>query len=187
MGVVPAMFVVGTVLTHAVAIAADSGIAIGVAGYLVPAIAAGGAVGSVGLGWLCDRMDYRRVFGTAAAATVLALLLLLGHVGPLPMALAFAVVGVVAGGVFPVVGVMVVRSFGPLAFARIMGMMMPPLIIAMAVAPVIAGWVRDRTGSYNAAFAYCAGLMLFSGGAVFTLRLAPTKPGPAGADLARHA
>jgi len=51
MGVVPAMFVVGTVLTNAVAIAADSGIAIGVAGYLVPAIAAGersGALGSVG-------------------------------------------------------------------------------------------------------------------------------------------
>jgi MFS family permease len=175
MGVVPAMFVVGTVLTHAVAIAADSGIAIGVAGYLVPSIAAGGAVGSVGLGWLCDRMDYRWVFGVTAAATVLALLLLLGHVGPLPMAIAFGVVGIVAGGVFPVVGVMVVRSFGPLVFARIMGMMMPPLIIAMAVAPVIAGWVRDGTGSYNAAFAYCAGLMLISGIAVFTLRLAPMK------------
>jgi MFS family permease len=175
MGVVPAMFVAGTVLTNAVAIAADSGIAIGVAGYLVPSIAAGGAVGSVGLGWLCDRMDYRWVFGVTAAATVLALLLLLGHVGPLPMAIAFGVVGIVAGGVFPVVGVMVVRSFGPLVFARIMGMMMPPLIIAMAVAPVIAGWVRDGTGSYNAAFAYCAGLMLISGIAVFTLRLAPMK------------
>jgi hypothetical protein len=118
----------------------------------------------------------------------LALLLLLGHIGPLPMALAFAVIGVVAGGVFPVVGVMVVRGFGPLPFARIMGMMMPPLIIAMAVAPVIAGWVRDRTGSYNAAFAYCAGLMLFSGAAVFALRFAPLNPGgSAGADCARPA
>jgi MFS family permease len=187
MGVVPAMFVVGTVLTNAVAIAADSGIAIGVAGYLVPAIAAGGAIGSIGLGWLCDRFDYRWVFGLTAAATVLALLLLLGHIGPLPMALAFAVVGVVAGGVFPVVGVMVVRGFGPLVFARIMGIMMPPLIIAMAVAPVIAGWVRDSTGSYNAAFAYCAGLMLFSGVAVFTLRLDPMRPGAPAADLPRLA
>jgi len=71
MGVVPAMFVVGTVLTNAVAIAADSGIAVGVAGYLVPAIAAGGMVGSIGLGWLCDRVDYRRVFGATAAAVVL--------------------------------------------------------------------------------------------------------------------
>jgi MFS transporter, OFA family, oxalate/formate antiporter len=105
----------------------------------------------------------------------------------LPMALAFAVVGIVAGGVFPVVGVMVVRSFGPLAFARIMGMMLPPLIIAMAVAPVLAGWVRDSTGSYHAAFAYCAGLMLFSGVAVFMLRLDPMKAGAAGADLSRPA
>jgi MFS family permease len=183
MGVVPAMFVVGTVLPNTVAIAADSGIAIGVAGYLVPAIAAGGMVGSVGLGWLCDRFDYRWVFGATAAAVVLALLLLLGHVGPLPMALAFFVVGVTAGGVFPVVGVMVVRSFGPLAFARIMGMMMPALVIAMAIAPVIAGWVRDQTGSYAVAFAYCAGLMLVSGAAVFALRIAPVKPGVAGAVL----
>jgi MFS family permease len=175
MGVVPAMFVVGTVLTNAVAIAADSGIAVGVAGYLVPAIAAGGMVGSIGLGWLCDRVDYRRVFGATAAAVVLALLLLLGHVGPLPMALAFFVVGVAAGGVFPVVSVMVVRSFGPLAFARIMGMMMPGLVIAMAISPVIAGWVRDRTGSYAVAFVYCAGLMLLSGVAVFTLKIAPVN------------
>jgi MFS family permease len=166
-----------------VAIAADSDIAIGVAGYLVPAIAAGGMVGSIGLGWLCDRFDYRWVFGTTAAAVVLALLLLLGHVGPLPMALAFFVVGVSAGGVFPVVGVMVVRSFGPLAFARIMGMMMPAMVIAMAIAPVIAGWVRDLTGSYAVAFAYCAGLMLLSGAAVFALRIAPVKPGVAGAVL----
>jgi MFS family permease len=183
MGVVPAMFVVGTVLTNAVAIAADSGIAIGVAGYLVPAIAAGGAVGSIGLGWLCDRFDYRWIFGATAAAVVSALLLLLAHVGPMPMAFAFFVVGVSAGGVFPVVGVMVVRSFGALAFARIMGMMMPALIIAMAVAPVVAGWVRDRTGSYDVAFVYCAGAMLLSGLAVFTLRIAPRQPAAAVADL----
>jgi MFS transporter, OFA family, oxalate/formate antiporter len=177
MGVVPAMFVVGTVLTNAVAIAADSGIAIGVAGYLVPAIAAGGMVGSIGLGWLCDRLNYRLVFGTTAAATVLALLLLLGHVGPLRMALAFGMVGIVAGGVFPVVGVMVVRGFGTLVFARIMGMMMPPLIIAMAVAPVVAGWVRDKTGSYDVAFVYCAALMLLSGTAVVALKLDAPKSG----------
>jgi MFS family permease len=171
MGVVPAMFVVGTVLTNAVAIAADNGIAIGVAGYLVPAIAAGGMVGSIGLGWLCDRLNYRLVFGTTAAATVVALLLLLGHVGPLRMALAFGMVGIVAGGVFPVVGVMVVRGFGVAIFARIMGMMMPPLIIAMAVAPVVAGWARDKTGSYDVAFVYCAILMFLSGTAVVALKL----------------
>jgi hypothetical protein len=66
-------------------------------------------------------------------------------------------------------------------------LMMPPLIIAMAVAPVIAGWVRDTTGSYGAAFAYCAGLMLLSGVAVFALRPAPMDPGTAAAGVLRPA
>lgn len=174
MGVVPAMFVVGTILPNAVAIAADSGISIGMAGYLVPAIAAGGAVGSVGLGWLCDRLNYRWVFSITATVVVIALLLLLTpHVGAALMACTFFAVGVVAGGVFPVVGVMVVRNFGSLAFAGVMGMMMPALIIALAVAPVIAGWVRDVTGSYDVAFGYCAGLMLMSALSVLILRPVP--------------
>jgi MFS family permease len=166
------LFVVGTVLTNSVAIAADSGIKIGVGGYLVPMIGAGSALGSVGLGWLYDRLDYRLLFAATAAAVVVALLLLLGHVQLLPMALAFAVVGFAGGGVFPMLGVMIVRGFGPHAFGRIMGMLMPMLIIA-ALAPVFAAWVRDRTGSYGIAFVFCAVLMIPSGLAVLLLRIPP--------------
>lgn len=180
---VPTMMLIGTVMANAVAIAVDNGIPLRVAGYLVSAIPAGGVSGSLGLGWLCDRMDYRRVFGICAAATVLALLLLGGHVTPLPLAIAFAVMGIVVGGAFPVVGVMVVRSFGARVFPRVMGLLMPPMIVAMAISPVIAGWVRDRTGSYGIVFYCCAALMAFSGAAIVALGVSPRRPTTSAADL----
>jgi MFS family permease len=176
MGIAPVSFVVGTVLTNSVAIAADSGIAIGVAGYLVPIIALGAALGSVSLGWLADRMDYRVVFAGTAAALVISLLLLLERVGLLPMAFAFAVVGFAAGGVLPLFGAVVARSFGPLRFPRVMGMMMPAYVLSMAIAPVFAGWVRDLTGSYGIAFAVCAGLMVLSGLVIVMIKASPLKP-----------
>jgi MFS family permease len=176
MAVVPAMFLSGTILTNAVAIAADNGIALATAGYLVPAIAAGGAAGSIGLGWLCDRLDCRWVFSITAVVCTVAVLFLLCRPGPLPMALSFFVVGMVAGGVFPVISVMTVRSFGAPAFPQVMGMLMPPLVVANAVAPVIAGWTRDLTGSYSVVFTYCGVLMLLSGLAVVTLRPIAQSP-----------
>jgi MFS family permease len=185
--IVPILFVVGTVLTNVVAIAADSGIAVGVGGYLVPMIGLGGAVGSVSLGWLADRVDYRLVYGATATAVLAALLLLMGRLAVLPMAVAFGIIGFAGAGVFPVLGVILVRNFGPRAFARIMGTIMPVLVIEMALAPVLAARVRDLTGSYKTAFAYCACLLVASALTVVTLRIGPAKPGVLPADLPRHA
>jgi MFS family permease len=182
-GIIPVMFVVGTVLTNSVAIATDSGIAIGTASYLVSIIAVGGAIGSVGIGWIADRSDYRIVFAAIATALIISLLLLMGRVGLLPMALAFAVVGFAGGGVIPLLAVIIVRSFGPSGFPRVMGLMMPGLVISMAVAPVIAGLVRDATGSYRIAFGYCALLMALSCLAILTLKVAATKPEEMAAGL----
>jgi MFS family permease len=107
----------------------------------------------------------------------------MGRLGVLPMALAFAVIGFAGAGVFPVVGVILVRNFGPRAFARIMGTIMPILVIEMAIAPVLAARIRDLTGSYKIAFAYCTCLMIASSLAVVTLRISPAKPGVVRADL----
>jgi MFS family permease len=181
--IVPVLFVVGTVLTNVVAIAADNGFSSGVGGYLVPMIGLGGAFGGVVLGWLVDRIDYRLVFAGAATAVVLALGLLLVRPGLVEMALAFGVFGFAGAGAFPVLGAMLVRSFGTQAFARIMGVMMPVLVIEMAVAPLIAAKFRDMTGSYRIAFMYCTVLMVASALAVVTLRIAPARTHSLAADL----
>jgi len=173
----PVMFIVGTVLGNSLTIASDSGIAVETGGYLLPAIALGGALGSIGVGWLADRVDYRLIFGAITAAVAAALLALFAdHLTVWPMALAFAVTGFAAAGIFPLLGVIIVRGFGAQAFGRIMGMVMPVLVIANAGAPILAAWIRDRLGSYRLAFAYCTVFIVVCGLAVAVMRIATREP-----------
>jgi MFS family permease len=176
LGIAPVMFVVGTVLTNSVAIAVDGGVAESVAGYLVPVIAFGGAVGSIGLGSLADRVNYRLIFAATAAALAGSLVLLMAHAGLAAIALACGVVGFAGGGVLPLLSAVVVRNFGPTAFPRVMGMMMPAVVISLATGPVVAGGIRDLTGSYAIAFAVCAGMIVLSGLAVWLLKVKPLNP-----------
>lgn len=169
----PVMFIVGTVLGNAVTIASDSGIAVETGGYLLPAIAVGGAFGSLGVGWLADRVDYRLIFGAITVAVAAALLALFAdHLRVWPMAVAFAVTGFAAAGIFPLLGVIIVRGFGAQAFGRIMGMVMPVLVIANAGAPILAAWIRDRLGSYRLAFVYCTAFIVVCGLAVAVIQIA---------------
>jgi MFS family permease len=172
------MFIVGSILTNTVSIAADSGIAAGVGGYLVAANAMGGALGSIIVGWLADRVDYRIIFAALAAAVAIALLLLMGHIALVPMAVAFGVVGFAGAAVFPLLGVIIVRGFGARAFARVLGALMPMIVIVNAFGPFVTAWVRDVTGSYGIAFASCAALMVVSGLVVVTLRIIPGNAAP---------
>ena len=173
----PVMFIVGTVLGNTVTIASDSGIAVETGGYLLPAFAVGGAFGSLGGGWLADRVNYRLVFGAITAAVAAALLTLFAdHLTVWRMALAFAVIGFSAAACFPLLGVIIVRGFGAHAFGRIMGMVIPVLVIAHAGAPILAAWVRDRLGSYRLAFAYCTVFIIVCGLAVAIIQIATRQP-----------
>jgi len=71
---------------------------------------------------------------------------------------------------------MIVRGFGSHAFSRIMGMMMPVVFISIAFSPVIAGWIRDKSGSYAYAFMYCAGLLVLSCLAILTVKTPRSAP-----------
>ncbi len=68
-----------------------------------------------------------------------------------------------------------VRTFGPVVFPRVMGLILPSVIVSMAVAPVIAGFLRDLTGSYASAFMMCAVMMTASGLALWFIKVDTTR------------
>jgi cyanate permease len=88
------------------------------------------------------------------------------------------VVGFAGAAVFPLLGVIIMRGFGARAFARVLGALMPVIVIVNAFGPFLTGWVRDVTGSYEVAFASCIALMVVSGLVVVTLRITPGNSAP---------
>jgi len=52
----------------------------------------------------------------------------------------------------PVWGALLAKVFGLLDYGRVMGLMNPVLMLFTLVAPPLAGYLHDRTGSYDAAF-----------------------------------
>jgi MFS family permease len=96
---------------------------------------------------------------------------LIGHPPLLPMAAALGVIGFASGGIFPLLGVIIVRGFGAHSFGRILGTLMPVLVIVNAVSPFIAASIRDHVGSYVPDFAFCVGYLVVGAIAVIMLRV----------------
>lgn len=175
---IPAELIIGTVMVHSVAIATDSGITAGAGGYLVPALSVGAAVGSLGVGWLADRADYRLIFAGLVTGVVIAIGLLVSYPTVPIIAIAFAIVGILGGGLFPLLGVIVVRGFGPQRFGRVMGVLLPVIVASNAAGPVLAGWVRDSTGSYGLVLVCYAALLGLCALALSILRLTARNIAP---------
>ncbi|WP_380871374.1 MFS transporter [Sphingomonas sp. DBB INV C78] len=113
-------------------------------------------------GWLADHIDVRRVFAVVALFHVILLGLYIVWPGYWAMLIAFALIGVAVGGVYPVWTVLTANSFGSRSFGAALGTMalgMQPLSIAALYA---IGRVRDTTGNYNLAFAGLLGMVVLA-------------------------
>jgi MFS family permease len=167
-GFLPLTFVNAALQTNVVAVAIDAGISPTSAAYLVSILALAAAVGAPIVGSLADRIDLRYVYAGLSAIIASALLLLVVMPGMLFPAV--AVIGLAGGGGLPLLGVLIVRSFGLTNLPRVQGLIVP-LLIPAYVAPALAGWIHDRTGSYSYAFILLALLLMPGTLAICTLKL----------------
>ncbi len=120
----------------------------------VVAMGAGGSLfGRFFTGILLDRFSVRGVAGLFYFAQVFGLLLLLGGLQwALP---ASFLLGAVQGAEIDVLGYVVARRFGRLAYSRIYGACFAVTLVGAILGPVAMASIFDRTGSYD------LGLMLF--------------------------
>lgn len=133
--------------------------------------------GKIAFGRLIDRVDHRHVYFVVIGLLVagIAGISLPGGYG---MLMAGAVgVGLAMGGTMPLMSVRVMDCFGAHTFGQVMGLLFIFINIS-AVGPVVAGWVRDATGSYPLVFlAFLAPLVP----AVIWMSLSPSTRQPAAA------
>jgi cyanate permease len=165
----------GGVLYNLVPFAIDRGFETERAAYLLSVLTACGVLGKLAVGFAADRMDPRHVYALAMLASAVGIG---GAVAADDYATLLASVGALGfgtGGLYPLLGVLIGTAFGREHFGRVMGLTSPfTMALSLPAAPV-AGWVFDRTGSYDAAFAAFPLVFALAGIALILLRLPPAR------------
>jgi MFS family permease len=77
----------------------------------------------------------------------------------------------------PLAGALIGAAFGRYRFGRIMGLMNPLMLPIRVLGIPYAGWIYDRTGSYEIAFLTFVGLCALSIAVLAFLRLPDVEPG----------
>ena len=120
-----------------------------------------GVVGKLSFGWLSDRFSVRKVMAVVIIAQFSGQFLMYGSLttSPLPSARVYWF-GV--GGVVPMHGAVVGKTFGRDRFGAVLGLMRPAMFPIQILGVPFAGWIFDVTGSYDMAFQVFLGLYLFA-------------------------
>ncbi len=167
----------GAVLIHIVPHTTDIGFEPLAAAWVLSCITGFGAAGKLLFGWVADRIDKRLTLWCATGLQGLGIVLILSAEQYPLLLLAGTVYGLGMGGMPPLLGALIGAAFGRYRFGRIMGLMNPVMLPIRVLGIPYAGWIFDRTGSYQIAFMTFIGLCVLSILVLFLLRLPEVEPG----------
>lgn len=151
---------------HAIAVAVTPT----AAATLMSIVAVCSIVGKLVFGAVADRVNLRYTMGSSVLLMIIGSAILsqsANYVGVAVGAIAF---GLAAGGLLPVWGALVARSFGPARFGRALGAMNLAMTPITLLSAPYAGFVFDQTGSYTVAFGSYCGLLVIALVALALLR-----------------
>ena len=110
-------------------------------------------IGRLLMGWLADKIQKKYVMILIYALVAIAIpLLYFASVPGVIYVFAF-IFGVALGGDYMIIPLMAAELFGIKVMGRVMGLVITVDGLAEAFAPMLAAWLRDRSGSYANGFA----------------------------------
>jgi sugar phosphate permease len=128
-------------------------------------------VGRLLMGWLADRMPRKHVMLLIymLVAAAIPLLMIRAVPGASAMYVFAAVFGLGLGGEYLIIPLMAGELFGIGVLGRVMGIVLTADGVAEATAPMLVGYLRDRTGSYNTGFVLLVAIALVGAAAIALL------------------
>ncbi len=170
--------VIVSVMVHLGPMLTDRGLTLQTVGWVVSVMTAAGAVATLVGGYLGDRIPIRVALFVFSALQSVAVVILL-DAGSVGGSIAFAVVmGVGFGGRNPMTTAIRGVYFGRRAFATITGISMVPMNVLLLAAPLFAGYMFDRNGSYVLPFLIVAAVSLVGSGLFLLLGPPPAETLP---------
>jgi sugar phosphate permease len=110
-------------------------------------------VGRLFMGWLADRIQKKYVMIIIYALVASAIPLLYAAASPGVIYIFAFIFGVALGGDYMIIPLMAAELFGVKLMGRVMGLVITADGLGEAFGPLLAAWLRDRTGSYANGFA----------------------------------
>jgi sugar phosphate permease len=128
-------------------------------------------VGRLLMGWLADRVPRKHVMLLIymLVAAAIPLLMLRAAPGAAAMYVFAGVFGLGLGGEYLIIPLMAGELFGIGVLGRVMGIVLTADGVAEATAPMLVGYLRDRTGSYNTGFLLLVTIALMGAAAIALL------------------
>lgn len=129
-------------------------------------------IGRLLMGWLADRYSKKYVMILIYSLITIAILLLFLVKTPGIIYLFAFLFGIGLGGDYMIIPLMAAELFGVKVMGRVMGLILTVDGLAEALGPVLAGWLRDKNGSYAIGF---SALILLSVTGTIAIALLPKK------------
>ena len=151
LGIVPLITAFGAVQFNLGALSRDLGYDPDTAARLLALSSVCMILGKFAFGTLGDFLDHRKLYWVSVLLMTASLVLLMGEPSLWLLGLGVVCLGAAGGGILPLMAMIFSTRFGIASFGRVMGLVMMGFTLS-AVGPLLAGWVYDRTGSYDGAF-----------------------------------
>lgn len=158
--------VVAAVFAHVVPLALDRGLAKGLAALSLGVIVGMGPVGKVGMGYLADHSEARKVLLGTFLLQGLAILVVVWGEGAVPFWTFVILFSIGQGGALTLAPLVLGHLFGSSALGSLMGTYWLIATAGSLVGPPLAGILRDATGTYFlvlvlfAAALFCAAFLV---------------------------
>jgi MFS family permease len=158
---------------HQIGILTDTGLTVAQATLMQSVLGVSLILGRVGSGWLLDRIQASSILVVMCLGAAGALVLLYAGAPWGTAPLCAALIGLVIGAEFDVLGFLIARYFGQKSFGVLYATIFASFQLFASAAIPLVGLVKSKTGAYGPALATLAGLMVLA--AFLFWRLGPYR------------
>ena len=136
-------------------------------------IAISGFIGKLLFGYAADKVSLKLALSVTQLAVIAGLLLLAAGPSYWVICIALGTLGLSTGGMLPVWGALLAAIFGTTNYGRVMGLMMPLIVLIVIPGYGLTGYLYGQQGNYGLCFIVFSALIAMSMPLALMLKIPP--------------